>query len=439
MAAVPVPVPPGRRAVPGAFGGGEEIRQVGRTRGWQAGPVAGTKRAMTAAAESPTTRRRDDGSAGDVHVRQVNAGREADGGLTLAIDGSLSIGTLADAWDATLGPIRQAKPKRVTIDGGRLDYCDGAGLGLFAEVRRELAGWGGELRLDHLKPELQRLVDMATLADPAAPQLRPAGGPGVVEAIGRATAGLGAEVYAILSFLGEVVAGLFWTLLHPRRLRWADLFAVADKVGTNAVPVICLLGFLIGAILAFQSAPPLSKFGGRDLIPTLVSVSVVRELGPLIASILMAGRTASAFAAELGTMKVTEEVNALRAMGLDPVRFLAVPRVLAAIAVAPLLAGFSSLMGVVGGYSVMVNYGFTVERYAVQVRGALSYKDLIGGEVKTLVFGLIVGGIGCLRGLRTGNGPGAVGDSTTRAVVTSIVLIIVADGVFGVLYFYLGL
>jgi len=126
-------------------------------------------------------------------------------------------------------------------------------------------------------------------------------------------------------------------------------------------------------------------------------------------------------------------------MGLDPVRFLAVPRVLAAIAMAPLLAVTSSLMGVLGGYAVMVSFGFSFQRYATQVRGALTYRDLIEGEVKTLVFGLIVGGVGCLRGLRTGNGPGAVGDSTTRAVVASIVLIIVADGVFGVVFFYLGL
>ena len=372
-----------------------------------------------------------------VRVREVDGG--GDGSMTLAVEGSLSIDTLRDAWGATLDPVRRGKPKRLTIDAADLEYCDGAGLGLLAEVRRVLAGWGGELRLEHLTPGLQQLVDMATLADPSAPQLRPPRRPGMVATVGRATATFLGEVHAQVAFLGEVCAAVLWAIVHPRRLRWSDLLTTADKVGTDAVPVVCLLGFLIGAILAFQSAPALEKFGGRDLIPTLVSISVVRELGPLISSILMAGRTASAFAAELGTMKVTEEVNALRAMGLNPVRFLAVPRVLAAIATAPLLAVISSAMGVVGGYSVMVNYGFSVDRYARQVQHALTYKDLIGGEVKTLVFGLIVGGVGCLRGLRTGNGPGAVGDSTTRAVVASIVLIIVADGVFGVVYYYLKL
>jgi phospholipid/cholesterol/gamma-HCH transport system permease protein len=217
------------------------------------------------------------------------------------------------------------------------------------------------------------------------------------------------------------------------------LLTVADKVGANAAPVVCLLGFLIGNILAFQSAPAMAKLGGRDFIPTLVAIAIVRELGPLIACLVMAGRTSSAFAAELGTMKVTDELNALRAMGLDPVVFLAVPRVVAGVAMAPLLAVLSSTLGVLGGYSVMVNYGFSFQRYCVQVQNALTYKDFVGGEVKTLVFGLIVAGIGCLRGIRTASGPGAVGDSATAAVVTSIVLIIVADGVFGVVYFYLGI
>ncbi len=373
---------------------------------------------------------------GGVRVRQTDA---ADGTVSLAIGGRLSIASLNDAWRPTLDPIRREKPRRVTIDAAGLDYCDGAGLGLLAEIRRELAGWGGKLQVDGLKPELQKLVEMAALADPSAPQLRRPPPSGMVVAAGRATDTFLGELHAQISFLGEICASLAWAVFHPRSLRWGDLLTTADNVGTDAVPVVCLLGFLIGAILAFQAAPAMEKFGGRDLIPTLVSIAVVRELGPLIAVILMAGRTASAFAAELGTMKVTEEVNALRAMGLDPVRFLAVPRVMAAVGVAPLLAVISSLMGVIGGYSVMVNYGFSVDRYAHQVQNALRFKDLVGSELKTLVFGLIVGGVGCLRGLRTGNGPGAVGDSTTRAVVASIVLIVVADGVFGVVYFYLGL
>ena len=370
-----------------------------------------------------------------IHVDDRSSGDS----LSIALDGSLSIQTLHQAWDATLTPVREKRPKQVAIDGSKLKYCDGAGLGLFVEMRRQLASWDGVLRLEKLRPELQRLVDMATLTEAGAPQLTPATPPGFIIDVGQAVAHLSGEAYAMVTFLGQVVAAIIWSLFHPRKLRWNDLLTIADKVGTDAVPVIALLGFIIGSILAFQSAPALERLGGRDFIPTLVTVAVVRELGPLIACILMAGRTASAFAAELGTMKVTEEIDALKAMGLDPVSFLAVPRVLAAIAMAPLLSVISSVLGVLGGYSVMVNYGFSFQRYAVQVQHAITYKDLLGGEAKTLVFGLIIAGIGCLRGLRTGSGPGAVGDSTTRAVVTSIVLIILADGVFGVVYFYMGL
>ena len=374
-----------------------------------------------------------------IRINRVDGDRSDKRSMSLAVEGALSIQTLSAAWSGAIDPVREAKPGRVVIDAAGLDYCDGAGLGLLIEMRRLLAGWGGELTIEHLKPELERLINMSVLADPSAPQLRPPRRDGLATSVGQATAVMLADLYAMVAFLGQITAAVLWSVFHPRQLRWKDLLTTADKVGSDAVPVVCLLGFIIGAILAFQAAPALAKFGGRDFIPTLVSFSVVRELGPLIASILMAGRTASAFAAELGTMKVTEEVSALTAMGLDPVNFLAVPRVLAAIIVSPVLGVISSLMGVLGGYVVMVSYGFTLSRYVSQVHTAVNYKDLIGAELKTLVFGLIIGGIGCLRGLRTGNGPGAVGDSTTRAVVSSIVLIIIADGIFGVIYFYLGL
>jgi phospholipid/cholesterol/gamma-HCH transport system permease protein len=325
------------------------------------------------------------------------------------------------------------------IDGSGLIYCDGAGLGLLNEVRHELAAWRGKLQLQNLRPDLQALVEMATLPDPTAPQLSPPPRMDFVSRSGLWAASLAGEIRAIVSFLGEMFAAAGWTLLHPRHFRMQEMLSVADRVGTNALPVTCLLGFLIGLILAFQAAPPLGRYGIQDMIPTMVTIAVVRELGPLLAALLLAGRTGSAFAAELGTMTVTEEISALRSMGLDPVRYLVLPRVLAAVTMTPLLTSFSILMGIIGGYSVMANLGYSFDHYLSQSRQAITWRDLLGGELKTPVFGLIVGGVGCLRGLRTGKGPGAVGDSATRAVVTSIVLIIAADGVFGVLYYYVGL
>jgi phospholipid/cholesterol/gamma-HCH transport system permease protein len=357
--------------------------------------------------------------------------------LTLKIDGSLDIHTLSSAWPAALHPIRKRKPNDLVIDCGGLKYCDGAGLGLFTQIRREMAAWSGQLRLENLRPELQSLMNMATLADPSAPQLNPQPKIGFVSHAGSWGHSLLSELHGIVAFLGETCAAFAFVAVHPRHFRLREMLAVCDRTGTNALPVICLLGFLIGVILAFQAATPLGRYGLQDMIPTIVSISIIRELGPLLATLLLAGRTGSAFAAELGTMTVTQEISALKSMGIDPMRFLVIPRVLAAILMSPLLAVFSNLLGIIGGYAVMMNFGFSVAAYISQVKQAVTYKDLLSGEMKTLAFGLIVGGVGCMRGLRTGNGPGAVGDSATRAVVTSIVLIIVADGIFGVVFYYL--
>jgi phospholipid/cholesterol/gamma-HCH transport system permease protein len=372
-----------------------------------------------------------------VSVLITNDSRNGSNMLSMSIEGSLSIETVQRAWLQTMAPIRKTRPKSVVIDLAKLANCDGAGLGLLGQVRHDLAAWNGHMRLDNLRPDLAGLVQMATLLDAAAPQLRPPAKTSFEEEVGNSAASVLSEIAAIVAFLGEVFAGAGWLLIHPRQFRVRETLNVANRVGSNALPVILLLGFLIGTILAFQAATPLGRYGLVDMIPTMVCISVVRELGPLLATLLLAGRTGSAFAAELGTMTVTEEISALKAMGIDPVRFLVVPRVLATIAMAPLLAIFSSVMGIIGGYAVMSGFGFSVASYIDQVRQAVTYKDLIGGEVKTLVFGLIVGGIGCLRGLRTGSGPGAVGESATRAVVSSIVLIILADGILGFVYYSL--
>jgi phospholipid/cholesterol/gamma-HCH transport system permease protein len=202
--------------------------------------------------------------------------------------------------------------------------------------------------------------------------------------------------------------------------------------------VVALLGLLVGIILSFQMAGPLERYGAQNLIPNIVSFSIIRELGPLITAIILAGRSGAAFAAEIGTMKVTEELSALETMGLEPVRFLVIPRVLAALMVTPLLAAFNMLMGLLGGCLIMLSLNYTFSYYVNTVQGAITTGDFLGGIFKAFVFGLIVAAVGCLRGTQTKSGPGAVGDSTTRAVVAGIVLTIVADAMLGTIYYYLG-
>lgn len=214
---------------------------------------------------------------------------------------------------------------------------------------------------------------------------------------------------------------------------------MAEKAGVNAVGITALLGFLIGLILAFQSAAAMEAFGVEVFVADLVVIVLFRELGPLITAFVLASRSGSAFAAELGTMKVNEEIDALVTMGLDPVQFLVLPRIIAAVCILPLLTMFNHLFGLIGCGVVMGTWDVSVTTYIERVREAATLGDFFGGLVKTIVFAILISGLGCLRGLQTGTGPSAVGDSATRAVVSGIIAIIVADGVFAVAYYFLGI
>jgi phospholipid/cholesterol/gamma-HCH transport system permease protein len=199
------------------------------------------------------------------------------------------------------------------------------------------------------------------------------------------------------------------------------------------------MGLLIGLILAFQSAVSMERYGAEIFVADLVAIILFRELGPLITAFIVASRSGSAFAAEIGTMKINEEIDALTTMGLDPVKFLVLPRVAAATMMTPLLTLFNILAGLIGAGIVMLSLGFAPVTIVNQIRGAVTLGDVFGGLAKTFVFGLLIAAIGCMKGVQTGMGASAVGDSATKAVVSSIVAVIVADGVFAVVYYYLGL
>lgn len=357
--------------------------------------------------------------------------------LRVALRGRLDAATLPAAWTRVSEALAEKACKCLVVDLSGVSYCDGAGLALLAQFRKQMASAGGELRLEGGGPELLRLLEMSTLADPLAGGLQPVPRAGLVTRTGEAAAAFARDLGEIIAFTGEMAAALAWGCIHPWRVRGRDFLVIAEKLGANAVPVITLLGALVGAILAFQMAVPLQRFGAITLIPSILGISIVRELGPLITAIILAGRSGSAFAAEIGTMKVTEELSALKTFGLDPVRFLVIPRVLAAVLMAPLLTILNMLAGVLCGFFIMKQYGYSFAYYINAVTDSVTYVDLLGGLCKAPVFGLIIAAIGCVRGLQTLRGPSAVGDSTTRAVVAGIVLIIAADMVFGVAYFYL--
>jgi phospholipid/cholesterol/gamma-HCH transport system permease protein len=205
---------------------------------------------------------------------------------------------------------------------------------------------------------------------------------------------------------------------------------VFEAAGVNALPVVALLTFLVGMVIAFESAQPLAQLGAQVFVANLLGLVMTRELGPVMAAIMLAGRSGSAFAAELGTMKVNEELNALQTMGLSPVQFLVIQRVIAGILLAPVLTIFAMYAGLLGGIPVLLGLGFPLRMVLVQIQTSLHFGDLAEGLSKSIVFGGIVAAVSCLRGLQTGEGPRAVGESTTRSVVSSILLIIFADAIF---------
>jgi phospholipid/cholesterol/gamma-HCH transport system permease protein len=362
-----------------------------------------------------------------------------DGSQTMTLAGRLDVNSTGTIWRDALLLLEEEKPDRVVLDMSGVTYCDAAGIALLLALRRQQTSLGGNLTINGLQERFQSLLQMFESADLGGQAIPEPERLSAVAGIGRASLTVWEDVRRLIAFVGELFLAMAEALTHPGRIRWRDVFLTAELAGVNALPIVALLGFLLGLIMAFQSAIPMRQFGADIYVANLIGLSMIRELGPLLTAIILAGRSGSAFAAELGTMKVSEEIDALVTMGLRPVRFLVVPRVLAAVAMTPLLAIFANLFGLIGGAVVMLSLGFSFEIYKHQILSAVTAGDFLGGLFKSVFFGIVVAGIGCLRGLQTKTGASAVGDSTTNAVVSGLVLITVVDGIFAVVFYYLGL
>ena len=380
-----------------------------------------------------------------------DAGRDAAptvelSGDTLRFAGALTTGTAAGLWRRTLHDAGRAR--RLDLSGLTALDTTGAALVLRAAGQgesqeagrgdgRETAG--GERRIEGAAPRVDAVLTRVRDAASAPPA--PAGGASrsLVAGVGAWGVGLWRGLGRALSFVGESVATLVGALRRPRDLRVGELLRHLDEVGTRAFPLLLLLGVLVGLILAFQSSAPMRQFGAEIFIPRLVGLSLLRELGPLLAGVILAGRTGSAYAAELGTMTVNEEIDALRVMGIDPMVLLVLPRLLAATLAMPVMTLLMDLAGLLGMTGVMLSLGFPVSLVTDQLLIGVTLRDLWQGLFKSAVFGLVIAGVGCRAGLAAGRGPRAVGDAATAAVVGGIVAIVLLDGLFAVQFFRLGL
>ncbi len=365
-------------------------------------------------------------------------GREATARL-FELDGRTAL-ALSGLWTETLRLARDAGPGRLAVDCSGVSYLDGSGAALLLEcaiVRG--GGFGDVLELRGLAAQFLPLLERFSPQELAAQAKAADRGPTPFPLeLGRKASLVLGDLRNLVSFLGQASQTMFWAARRPRTVRWKDVLATCETAGVNALPIIALIGFLMGLVMAFQSAVPLQRFGADIYVADLLGISMFRELGPLVTAILLAGRSGSAFAAEIGTMRVNEEIDALTTMGLDPLRFLAVPRIIAALVVTPILTIFFNLCALVGGGIVVRGLGYPLVTYINRVEASIHVGDVLGGLFKVLIFGMLVAGIGCQRGLATGQGPSAVGASTTSSVVTGLVAIAVADGVMAVVFYSLG-
>jgi phospholipid/cholesterol/gamma-HCH transport system permease protein len=362
-----------------------------------------------------------------------------DGGnrCVLEVSGQLDMDSAPQLWRELKQKLAGTHMAALEIDTAGLTHYDTAGLGLLYFLSKAQMTPEAQVILREPKPELEKALQTFSMEDYQTFQNQQPKKLSMAEHVGTGVIGLATDLKEMVAFTGQVSSGLVVLLFHPRQIRMGEVLRIFESAGVNALPIVSLISLLVGVIIAFEAAQPLAEFGAQIFVANMIGLVMVRELGPLMTAILLAGRSGSAFTAELGTMKVNEELNALETMGLDPVRFLVVQRLLASLLLTPLLTIYSMFTGVLGGVLVMLALGFTLPTILVQLESSVHIKDIAFGTSKGFVFGIIVAGIACLRGLHTKSGPSAVGQATTRSVVSGILLIVIADSVFaGLLFFF---
>ena len=362
--------------------------------------------------------------------------------LIVAAGGSWVVAT-ASELDRRLRALDPAGARSIVIDLAALDALDTAGAWLVLRTQRQLVAGGQAVAVENLEASLRPLLQQVAQTD---------GGPlpgmhpppyrfgDLLARIGRITVAQISRGAELLGFIGLVFITTLRTIRHPGRLRVTALFHHMEQTGVNSLPVVGLLSFLIGVVFAFQGSDQLRRFGAEIYTINLLGISILRELGVLLTAIILAGRSGSAFTAQIGTMKVNEEVDAMEVLGLDPIEVLVLPRLFAMMLTLPLVAFFANLMGLLGGaIMVWVSLDISIPGFLRQLRSALSDWAFWVGILKAPAFAAIIAVTGCYEGLRVSRSAESVGLLTTRSVVESIFLIILADAVFSVIFSYLNI
>lgn len=368
--------------------------------------------------------------------------------FTLAGDSTLNV-QLCGVWQLRSGvplatlverELETGRARSVAFDAGKLGSWDSSVL-IFLVQLSELCRQR-QIPMDRagLPAGVQKLLALAEAVPERKGARRELTEASVLERIGTTAIGVAGSLTEMLSFLGEMTISSVRLFGMKARYRASDLFLLIQQCGAQALPIVTLISFLVGVILAFVGAVQLKQFGAQIYVADLVGIAMMREMGAMMTGIIMAGRTGAAFAAQLGTMKVTQEVDALTTAGFSPLEFLVLPRVIALILMMPLLCLYSDFVGVLGGAVIGVGMlDLSWITYFQETVNAITLTDILGGVFKSSVYGVLIALSGCLRGLQCGNSSSAVGDAATSAVVTGIVAIVVACGSFAVVFYILGI
>lgn len=362
------------------------------------------------------------------------------GGWILHLTGRMDAASAASMLH-DLGPLLHGKPQNaLTVDLSEVTYVDDFGVLVLIQLRLMMTAQSGSFSLIHVTDGVREILSLLHFDDltervPLAKKKVP----NIFIRLGDATLRHINDLRYLTSFTGSVFLGLLYVCLHPGSLRKEDTVLAMQRTGVDALPIVGLISFLLGLIMAFMSSVQLRQFGADIYVASLVSLAMTRELGPIMTAIIVAGRSGSAFAAEIGTMRISEEIDALFTMGFDPTRFLAIPKVIASLVVVPLLTLFSDLFAILGGLVVgVMMLDLTANAYIAQTFVTLTLFDVFWGVLKSVVFAFLISWIGCFRGFRVRGGAAGVGEATTSAVVSSIFLIVLTDSVFSVILRYWG-
>ena len=372
---------------------------------------------------------------------QLRLSRPETGILQIQVSGSWTLANGLPSTNEVEQAVEGAKGlSRLCFEAADLENWDSGLVNVVFKLARQARSADVPLDMSGLPRGLRDLLELAETVTPhqESPDHHPDNS--FFADVGDEAVGFVRSIADILRFIGGVAQSMGRMVAGRARYRASDLFLIIQQVGVQALPIVSLISLLVGLILAFVGAVQLEQFGGDIYIANLVGLGMVRDMGAMMTGVIMAGRTGAAYAAEIGTMTVNEEIDALRTMGISPIDFLVVPRILALVLMMPLLTLYADLMGILGGALVGTTlFDIGVYEYFRQTRSAIDLFDLFGGMFKGLVYGAIVAVSGCLRGMECGRSSAAVGVATTSAVVTGIVFIVVACAVLTVVYNILGI